>query len=358
MTSRRLPSFGLDKFSAIYLWVLFIVIFGIWSPNLFLTRATFQTVASSQAIAGFVGIAVLVGLACGQFDVSVGANANLTGMCAVVLQTNEHWGVLPSIVVSVLVGVAIGAINGTLVVKFGIDSFIATLAMGSVLSAVLVMVTNSQQPPSITTTSWVNLTQTKIFGVQIVVLYLLILGVIVWWMLAHTPVGRYMYATGGNAEAARLSGVRVGWWRWISLVISGLIAGIGGVLFTSQTGPSFTFGAALLLPAFAAAFLGSTQLHPGRFNVWGTLIAIYVLATGVEGLQLVSGEQWLSDMFNGVALIVAVGLAVARGKRVSTSRRGKRSAAEPQPASDGGTEVSAGSPDASQNRSTDASQLA
>jgi ribose transport system permease protein len=83
-----------------------------------------------------------------------------------------------------------------------------------------------------------------------------------------------------------------------------------------------TFGPTLLLPAFAAAFLGSTQLQPGRFNVWGTLIAIYVLATGVQGLQLVSGQQWLSDMFNGVALIVAVGLAVNRQRRITGDKPG------------------------------------
>jgi ribose transport system permease protein len=76
----------------------------------------------------------------------------------------------------------------------------------------------------------------------------------------------------------------------------------------------------MLLPAFAAAFLGSTQLKPGRFNVWGTLLAVYVLATGVKGLQLVTGVQWLNDMFNGVALVGAVGFAVWR-QRAAARRR-------------------------------------
>jgi len=110
--------------------------------------------------------------------------------------------------------------------------------------------------------------------------------------------------------------------------LSGGIAGLGGVFFTSQTGPSLVFGSTLLLPAFAAAFLGSTQLHPGRFNVWGTILAIYVLATGVQGLELVSGQQWLSDMFNGVALAVAVALAVNRERR---SRRGSTPVVEVPP---------------------------
>ncbi len=95
-------------------------------------------------------------------------------------------------------------------------------------------------------------------------------------------------------------------------MLSGTIAGLAGVMFSSLNGPSLNFGGTLLLPAFAAAFLGSTQLTPGRFNVWGTLLAIYVLATGVQGLQLVSGASWLSDMFNGVALILAVALSIKR----------------------------------------------
>jgi ribose transport system permease protein len=193
--------------------------------------------------------------------------------------------------------------------------------MGSILSAFVVIVTNSNQPPPVTSTAWNDLSQISVGGYQIVVVYLLVLGLLTWWLLDYTPLGRYFYAIGGNAESARLAGVRVGRWTWTSLIISGAIAGFAGILYTSLSGPSLTFGSTLLLPAFAAAFLGSTQLQPGKFNIWGTLIAIYVLATGVEGLQLVSGQQWLGDMFNGVALIVAVGLAVARGGSVRAATR-------------------------------------
>jgi ribose transport system permease protein len=262
-----------------------------------------------------IAIAVLIPLACGQFDLSVGSTANLTGIVAILLQANLHWNVGLAVLVSVVVGILAGVVNGFVVVRMRVSSFIATLGMSSVLSAVLVIVTGSQQPPAVITPAWSRLTQHTVFGLQQVVLYMLVLGVIVWWFLAHTPVGRYMYATGGNAEAARLSGVHVDRWVWLSFILSGAIAGIGGVFFTSQTGPSLVFGSTLLLPAFAAAFLGSTQLHPGRFNVWGTILAIYVLATGVQGLELVSGEQWLSDMFNGVALILAVFLSVTRQRR-------------------------------------------
>jgi ribose transport system permease protein len=160
-----------------------------------------------------------------------------------------------------------------------------------------------------------------------------VLALLTWWLLEFTPAGRYLYAIGGNKEAARLAGVRVSRWSFLSLALAGGVSGFAGILYTSLTGPSFTFGAALLLPGFAAVFLGATQITPGRFNVWGTLIAIFVLAIGVQGLQLLSGATWLSPMFNGVALIAAVALAVTRGIR---RRKATRQASVSQPADDGG----------------------
>ena len=152
-------------------------------------------------------------------------------------------------------------------------------------------------------------------------MYLLALALLVWWVLDHTPVGRYLYAIGGNNEAARLSGLNVGRWSWLSLVASASIAGLAGIFYGSLSGPSLTFGQTLLLPAFAAVFLGSTQITPGRFNVWGTMLAVYVLATGVQGLQFVTGVQWLNDMFNGVALVAAV--AFAGWRQRGPGRRGR-----------------------------------
>ena len=337
--SRRKFNTGFDRFSGLYLWALFIIVFGIWVPNEFLTTSTLHSVAAQQAITGIVALAVLIPLSAGLYDLSVGATSNLSGILTVVLLNNNHWSVVPAILAGVVCGMAVGAVNSFVIVKLGVNSFIATLGMSSILSAVLVIVSSNSQPLPPTSTAWNNFTQTTVAGFQIVVLYLIILGFILWWLLAHTPVGRYFYAVGGNTEAARLSGVRINRWSTVSLLISGTIAGLAGVMFSSLNGPSLNFGPTLLLPAFAAAFLGSTQLTPGRFNVWGTLLAIYVLATGVQGLQLVSGASWLSDMFNGVALIVAVALSIKRspsalGQRVKAKlRRGGPAPPEGEPPS-------------------------
>jgi ribose transport system permease protein len=309
---RRKINLGFDRFSGLYLWALFIIVFGLWVPDQFLTSSTLHSIAAQQAVTGIVALAILIPLAAGLYDLSVGATANLVGILTVVLMNDNGWAPVPAMVFGIVVAVTIGCINAFIVVKLGVNSFIATLGMTSILAATQVIVSSNAQPLPPTSTGWNNFTQTSVGGFQIVVLYLLVIAFFLWWMTAHTPVGRYLYAIGGNTEAARLSGVRINRYTALALVTSATIAGGAGIMFSSLNGPSLNFGATLLLPAFAAAFLGSTQLIPGRFNVWGTLLAIYVLATGVQGLQLVSGASWLNDMFNGVALIIAVALSIQR----------------------------------------------
>jgi ribose transport system permease protein len=311
-TRRRTVTLGLDRFSGLYIWALFILVFSLWVPGLFFTSATAHTIASEQAIDGFLALAVLIALVTGTYDLSVGAVANLSTIVVTWLQVTEHYSVWLAIVVSVAASAVIGVVNGFVVVRLRVNSFIATLGMGTILAAVQSIVSGNTQPIPPINSVWSDLTQINVGGFQIVFVYLIILGLITWWLLEYTPAGRYMHAVGGNPDAARLSGVKVGRWVWVSLIGSATISGLAGVLYGSQSGPSLTYGPGLLLPAFAAVFLGSTQFKPGRFNVWGTLLSIYVLATGVQGLEYVTGVQWLNDMFNGVALILAVAFAVWR----------------------------------------------
>ena len=282
---RRKFSTGFDRFSGLYLLALFIIVFGLWVPDQFLTTSTLHSVAAQQAVTGIVALAILIPLSAGLYDLSVGATAGLCGITAVVMMNDHQWSPVAAIAFGIAIAVTIGCVNSFIVVKLGVNSFIATLGMGSILSATQVIVSHNAQPLPPTSTGWNNFTQTDVGGFQIVVLYLIIIAFVLWWMTAHTPAGRYLYAIGGNAEAARLSGVRIERYTGFALVTSATIAGVAGIMFCSLNGPSVGFGGTLLLPAFAAAFLGSTQLIPGRFNVWGTLLAIYVLAVGVSRYQ-------------------------------------------------------------------------
>jgi ribose transport system permease protein len=326
MVNIRLPMrFGMDRYSGVYIFVVFLVVFGTWKPALFLTSGTLHSVASAQAIPAMLGLALLAPLACGAYDLSVGATCNLAAILAAYLQVSHGFGILATTVTCLVTGVVIGLVNGVLVVKLHISSFIATLGMATIVEAVQQIVTGGNQPNPPNSTAWRNLTQTSVAGFPIVVVYLLVIAMVIWWVLEHTPAGRYMFAVGSSTEAARLSGVRTGAWTVAALAGSGALSALAGVFYSSQAGPSLTFGSALLLPAYAAAFLGCTQLKPGRFNVWGTLLAVYVLATGVQGLEFVTSVQWLNDMFSGCTLVLAVAFAVWRQRRVG--RSGDRTAA-------------------------------
>jgi ribose transport system permease protein len=316
----RKHTLGLERFSGLYLWALFIIVFAIWVPDLFLTSSTLHILAAGQSVPAILAVAVLVPLAAGQFDLSVGATANLSTIIAIEMQTKYHWGMWSAIMLAIGVSVLIGLINGLVVVKFRVTSFITTLGTATIIGAVQVIVTGNVQPYPPASGGWESLAGRDIWGYKIVFLYLIVIVIFFWWLLDRTPFGRYLYALGGNYEASRLSGVKVDTWAWCSLVISATLAGIAGVFYGSLYGPSLIYGQGLLLPAFAAVFLGTTQVRPGRPNIWGTVMAVFVLATGVIGLQYVTGASWLTDMFNGVALIVAVSFAGWRQRRAVRDR--------------------------------------
>jgi ribose transport system permease protein len=269
---------------------------------------------------------VLIPLCAGAYDLSAGATMNFATIVVVLLQTNKGMDMVPAIVCAVLAGVLIGVVNGLVVVRFKVNSFIATLGMSSVVLAFQDMIVGGDQPIPPDSSAWPALTTRTIFGFQIIVVYTLVIALAVWWLLTKTTAGRYIYAVGGNTEAARLAGVPVGRHVFLSFVLSGLIAGTGGVLYGSLYGPSLAYGSSLLLPAFAAVFLGSVLLR-GKFNAWGTVGTVYILATGIQGLQFVTSAQWISGMFNGVVLIVAVAFAMWR-QTVTVKARSRAKAIE------------------------------
>ena len=206
---RRKLNPGFDRFSGLYLWALFIIVFGIWVPDQFLTSATLHSVAAQQAVTGIVALAILIPLAAGLYDLSVGATAGLVSVTTVVLMNDHGWSPVPAMAFGMGVALTIGLTNAFIVVRLGVNSFIATLGVSSILSATQVIVSHNAQPLPPTGEAWNNFTQTTVGGFQIVVLYMLIIAVVLWWLTAHTPAGRYLYAIGGNPEAARLSGVRI-----------------------------------------------------------------------------------------------------------------------------------------------------
>ncbi|WP_345568046.1 ABC transporter permease [Streptomyces plumbiresistens] len=312
----RLESIGIGRFSGVVVFVAMFALFALWVPDAFLTSTTWRTIADANAITAILAISLLIPLSAGVYDLSIAQN---TGFCAIVcglLLTGESgFGVVPAILVTLVVGALIGAFNGYLTGFLGLDSFIATLGTLALLQGTASLVTNGEYvgpfPGSFT-----SITGHSILGLPIVAVYMIVLAVLVWYALEHTPAGRRCAATGANPDAARLAGIQTRRVIFTAMVIAGTGAAVAGVLLGSTLNSvNENMGPQYLLPAFAAAFLGTTQLKLGRFNVWGTVLAVYLLGTGVQGLQLAGAAVWVTNVFNGAALILAVLYARALRQR-------------------------------------------
>jgi ribose transport system permease protein len=297
--------FSFANISLIYFWIAVIVLFSIWIPGTFLTETTLKSLASEQAVTAIAALAAVVALSSGVFDLSIGALLGGTVILAAHLMVDLSWAPVPAAAVTLLFGLLVGCVTGTIVVFFRVNSFITTLGISAILTALIADISNNQQIIGlpISFQEWATF---EFLGVEGAFWIMLVLAVAIWFVLECRPVGRYMYATGSNPEAARLAGVRVNRIVFGTAVFTALISSIAGIVVLSRVGTgSPTIGPPYLLPAFAAAFLGSTQLKGGRFNVLGTLIAVYALATSVKGLQLAGAPFWLPELFNGVALLIA-----------------------------------------------------
>lgn len=307
--------------SALYVLALLIVVFAIWVPDTFLTETTLRSIVNEQAITAILAVGIVVPLAAGGFDLSVGFTLGLGVVVSAWMAGEHHASTGLTVMVALAFGLGAGVVNGALVTGLRIDSFIATLGVGSCLTALVEWISNDETIIGLPN-GFVRLATRTVGGLQAPVFYLFALALALWFVLSHTPLGRRVYATGGNLEAARLSGLPTRRIIFGSFVIAGLMASFAGVLLCARSSAgSPGVGPNYLLPAFAAVFLGSTQFTSGRFNVWGTVVAVYVLATGVKGLQLAGAPFWIPDLFNGLALIVAVGASKLGRVRLLSRRR-------------------------------------
>jgi ribose transport system permease protein len=308
------------------LLLVFAIVFGgfsAWLPTKFPTSGNVQDILTSQPPGIFIAFAAMLVLVVGEFDLSIGATLGMSQY--LVLKLITHYGLSweAAIVATLAVGAAIGAANAIAVIGLGINSFIATIGVATILEGIIQWISSGREPlfggaPS----GFTTLAQTKHL-VVLPVYYALVAAVALWVLLEFTVAGRQMRATGANRVAARLSGIHTGRARATGFVLAGLLAAVGGILVTAQVGAAdATSGPSFLLPAYAAAFLGATAIRPGFFNVWGTVIAIFLVAVGITGLQLKGVESWVTPVFNGSVLLLAVTVSnVAATQRVLVRAR-------------------------------------
>ncbi len=296
------------RISGLYVWAALIIFFAFAADN-FLSTTTVRTIASEQAVTAIVALGLTVALAAGVFDLSIAGSMGLGAVVVSRLMADAGWAIPIAMMATLLLCSLIGLFNAFLVLKLRIHPFIATLGTQSILVALIYVVSDNKNITGLPS-GFRSLASTKFYSVPIPVFYVLALTLILWYVTAYTPVGRRLYATGGNPDVARLAGIRTNRYVVGAFLTSAVVAAAGGVIVTARIGTgSPELGPSYLLPAFAAGFLGSTQFKPGRFNPWGTVVAVYLLATGVKGLVLMGADFWVPDLFNGAALITAVGLS-------------------------------------------------
>jgi ribose transport system permease protein len=269
-----------------------------------------------------LALAVMIPLAANQFDLSTPSVLGLAQVLAIGLQVNQGMPWLEASAICLVIGAIVGLCNGVLVVRFGVNSFIATLGSGTLLLGLSQWYTGGRQVIGKMPDAFLALSGHFLgTGVPTPLIYVSVLGIVLWIVFDYLPIGRFLYVIGDAPRAAELNAIRSNRYITLSFVASGTIAAFAGIIMQAQmqVGQA-TVGQDLMLPAFTGALLGTTAIRPGRPNVWGTCLAIGVLGVAVAGLTQLGAPFYVEHLFNGAMLLLAVGLAVATQKRKERRR--------------------------------------
>jgi ribose transport system permease protein len=307
---------GVGRYGVVGVWALMCLVFAVATPSLFLTVGTLQTIFSGQVALVFLAMALVVVLAVGEFDLSIAAILGLSATMVPVLVVVDHWSTAAAVVFAMVASTLAGLINGFVVVKLGVNAIVTTLGMSTLLLGIELQQTQLSSVTGLPA-GLAKLSNAEFLGLPVSFYYGLVIAIVLMYVLFATPLGRHMTFVGANREVARLAGVRVARIRLGAYTFSGFICGLGGVILVAGLGGfDPTTSADYLMPAFAAAFLGSSMIVPGRFNPIGAFLAIYFLETGIVGLELLGFTGWISDVFFGAALIIAVLVSTTLRRRI------------------------------------------
>ena len=308
-----------ERFALIGVWVVLIMFFALVIPDTFPTLANLSNMLGSQAVLLILALGLIIPLRAGDYDLSIGSVLAMSAVTVAALNVNHGWPVWAAAIVAIFAGMLVGLFNGFIVTKFDINPFIVTLGMGTVIVGISYMISNTRTITGVDPALSEAVLAKPFLGIPVDFYYAMLLCVVVWYLFEYTAFGQRLLFIGQNKDVARLNGVPVSRSRLLGLTFSATIASLAGVVYVGTTGSAdTTSGAGFLLPAFAAAFLGSTTIRIGRFNPWGTFIAVYFLVTGITGLQLMGFPQYVQYLFYGGALVIAVVLSkivAARSER-------------------------------------------
>lgn len=315
-TARRVSRFLLTRYSLVMLWIVMIVVLVLVIPNGVDPVVALRAVLGQMTPIIFLGLAVVITMAVGEFDLSFAAIFGFAAVAVPSFNVLYGWPIWLSIVAAFVLALLWGVINGLLVVFVGINSVVVTLGVSSVAAGLGFFMSQETTVSGIDPALSVVATG-RFLDLPLIFWYGIILVAIVAYIMSATPTGRNMLFVGSNPAVAKLAGISVKSVRMGAYLASAALCGFAGIVLSLGLG-GFNPGTAAtnLMPTFAAVFLGTVAVLPGRFNPIGMAIAAYFLLTGVFGLQLLGLTGWVVQVFYGAALVIAVTVSHVLRKRI------------------------------------------
>jgi ribose transport system permease protein len=308
------------------LLIFFVAVIGLFSglePGTFPTSATVITIVTSQTAPLMLALPLMITFRLSDLDISFAGVMIMSSAIGAILLTAHHVPLAAVIPIILAIGLVAGLVNGCLVVLLKLPALIATLGTLSLCEGAALGITNQQVVSLSPKSPLVTVLSNGPGGIPLGSMIAWAIFLAVWVTFEFTPFGRYLLFVGGNRRAAELLGLPVTYLRMIAYAVSALLYAGAGVVLMGMIGTvDPTSDTSYLLSPLAAVFLGTTVFQVGRFNAWGTLLAIYTLAVITTGLELFGLNAWVGDLFNGLALIAAILLArfITRGSSAAELR--------------------------------------
>lgn len=316
--ARRRAGLELLRFGVFGVFVLMIVLFGILRTDEFLQWSTARSILNDAAVLAVVASGLTVVLAIGEFDLSFGNVAGFAGAIAVYAMANSGAGWVLAVVVALLAGLAAGAVSGLLVAYGRVPALIGTLAVGSAAIGLERALMDDKTVYDGISTGFLDLTSSRLLGLPLAVWISIAVVIAFSLVMSFTVYGRRVYAVGGSEEAARIAGIRTRRIRVAAFMLVGLGAALAGVMLMSRSASYYpNAGTGLLLPAYAACFLGWSASSGGRFHPAFTYFGVLFMGVLTTGLVMLQVESWVTDLVQGLVLAAAVLVAASmrRGAR-------------------------------------------
>jgi ribose transport system permease protein len=314
---------GLQRYAILIVFVVMFIAFSLAVPSTFLSIGNLSNILGGQAVLFILVMAVMLPTIMGDFvDLSLGSQLGLSAMVVAVLNVQHHTNVVVACLAGIAAALVVGLINVFFVVYFDNDPFITTLGTMTVVQGITYIISGSNSI-GIVSTSLSNWIFTYDFlSIPLEFYYGLAIFLVIWYVLSFTPVGQKALVLGQSREVARLTGVKVNKMRTWGFLLGSLVASLAGIAYAGTNGTiDPTAGSDLILPAFAAVFLGVTAIKPGRINPLGSFIAVYFLATGTAGFQLLGTQSYIQQIFYGGALVAAITLPKVNREKFFKKRR-------------------------------------